>query len=543
MIVPLRALATEDSETSRPTLRDYQSDLHAEINDAFESGAKRVILCGGTGSGKTISAGGLLRGWLDFESELVIGWLVHTVGLRRQAGVALRKWEVPSIDWSTVAPRRREWRPGRVHAFGAAMNLPRMLPKAKTVLVVDECHRSAAPTVAKQVEHPRWQWVLGLSGTPARRGWPDYISESHALFAKQWDVVVCAPPLAELVEMGALAKVILDPRHDAGGDRSILRDDKMRESGYSASSETEFERSLSIDAAVRIVSSMPPRPSIWFCSTARGARRLGRLLARSAVILAETTETARRNAYDSFIGGTLEHLISVGVLVEGADLPNASRVVLLRPSKSRPLLAQMCGRGMRPPGDVEIIDFARSFAALGSHPLDDLPWHETLSGRVPNVPKWSVSKPKVCPTPGCETKIGPRNGRLCPNCFAEVGRWCVACERALVNIEDRAHRRCRECAVAERALHARWANANHMEPLPDRDAADDLRRIAAEMSETLEVDQIIAQAAAMAVLDQRAEEIEVAAHRTQKEAALLHRLVSALRGGIDEQQTARTGSR
>lgn len=459
-------------------LRDYQIDLCARIEEAFASGARSVILQLGTGGGKTVTAASWLKDQFAEHANLVVGWLVHTRGLRTQAAAAMDLMGVEFIDWSTVAPDRRAWQPGRVHAFGATMRIPRMPPRMRKLLVLDECHRSAAPTVAHHVGHSRWDWVLGLSATPARRGWPDEITASHARFVRQWDRIVCGPPLTELVAAGALADVVLRSPSAAGGDRSVLRDDRMRESGISAESEAEFERTLSLDLAVRYTNTLPTRPTIWFCASVRAARRLTRMLPQAALVYAETSEPHRRRCYAKFNTRELLNLVSVGVLVEGVDLPAASRVVLLRASRSRILLSQAVGRGMRPPGTLEAYDFAGSYAELAAHPLDELPWHETLTGVVPTTTPAAAAAPRMCPTENCETLIGPRSGRLCPTCFAETGRWCVACDQPLFSIEDRAHRRCTRCAESERAMHRRWATANGVEPVMDRDQQDDLLRAA-----------------------------------------------------------------
>lgn len=312
----------------------------------------------------------------------------------------------------------------------------------------------------------------------------------------------------------------------------MLRDDRMRDPGYTAESEEAFERSLSLDVAAGLVRKLPPRPTIWFCSSVRAAKRLDRLLARSAVVVAKTPEHVRNRAYERFNNGELMNLVSVGVLVEGVDLPIASRVVLLRPTSSPTLLSQQCGRGMRPPGSVEIFDFARNFEALGAHPLDDLPWEDVLTGRVPNAKKTVTSPPKLCPTPGCQTLLGSRHNRLCPTCFAEIGRWCVACERSLTGIEDGAHRRCRECASIEREMHRRWAEFNGQEPVIDRVAADDRARAAASGDIDLMSDDPLA---FIAELQEQALELDSAAERARADADALQTLVRSLRHRINAQ--------
>ena len=464
-------------------LRDYQVDAIKEI-DALWPTHRSIILCLPTGTGKTITAASWIAELFRRKPSTIVGWLVHTGHLRSQAAEAFDLVGVPWVDWSTVTPRQRRWEPGRVHCFGSTMALPPGPHPMETVLIVDECHRSASPTYAKEMDRRRgqgrrqrrWRRLLGLSATPARYGWPTRISDSQRLFASQWDAMVCGPSPAQLVADGHLADVVVMSIDEAGGDWEVLVPDPRRASGFTSASEKRWERTLSIDALTAIVTSMEPVPTVWFCASKQAARQAHKLLGRSSgLVLAETPASARRERIDSFCTGGLEHLITVRALLEGTDIPAAKRIIQAAPSESLLLLSQAAGRGTRPPGQMHLYDASRSWSHIGAHPLIEVPWHLSLdiSASAEEV-EAKTSRAQTCPTPGCGTVVSPRTQRLCPVCHFEVVRRCVGCwEPMTAKTEDSAHRRCASCVAIERGLHAEWAREHGIEPLPDLDAVDD----------------------------------------------------------------------
>ena len=78
-----------------------------------------------------------------------------------------------------------------------------------------------------------------------------------------------------------------------------------------------------------------------------------------AVLLSETPADERERAIEGFRIGTIQVLVNVMVATEGFDLPDASCVVITRPTKSLALFLQMVGRALRPKadgGDCLILD-------------------------------------------------------------------------------------------------------------------------------------------------------------------------------------------
>lgn len=82
-------------------------------------------------------------------------------------------------------------------------------------------------------------------------------------------------------------------------------------------------------------------------------------------VTGDTPRKIRGDRLDAFRCGEFPVLLNCGVFTEGTDIPNIDCVVLARPTRSRNLLVQMVGRGMRlHPGKVDchIIDMVASLS-------------------------------------------------------------------------------------------------------------------------------------------------------------------------------------
>lgn len=83
-------------------------------------------------------------------------------------------------------------------------------------------------------------------------------------------------------------------------------------------------------------------------------------------ITGDIPKQIRSERLDAFRNGEYPVLLNCGVFTEGTDIPNIDCVLLARPTKSRNLLVQMIGRGMRlHPGkeNCHVIDMVASLEA------------------------------------------------------------------------------------------------------------------------------------------------------------------------------------
>jgi ATP-dependent helicase IRC3 len=82
-------------------------------------------------------------------------------------------------------------------------------------------------------------------------------------------------------------------------------------------------------------------------------------------VTGDTPKLERSKRLDAFRNGEYPVIVNCGVFTEGTDIPNIDCVLLARPTRSRNLLVQMIGRGMRlHPGkqNCHIIDMVASLA-------------------------------------------------------------------------------------------------------------------------------------------------------------------------------------
>ena len=83
-------------------------------------------------------------------------------------------------------------------------------------------------------------------------------------------------------------------------------------------------------------------------------------------VTGDTPKQLRGKRLDAFRNGEYPVLLNCGVFTEGTDIPNIDCVLLTRPTKSRNLLVQMIGRGMRLHPEKEnchVIDMVASLEA------------------------------------------------------------------------------------------------------------------------------------------------------------------------------------
>ena len=105
------------------------------------------------------------------------------------------------------------------------------------------------------------------------------------------------------------------------------------------------------------------------------------------LILGDTHPVVRAETIAKFDNGDLQVLVNVAIATEGFDLPDASCVMIARPTESLALYLQMVGRGLRPKpggGDCMILDLAGNSWKHGL-PEDERKWTLAPRSRISGV--------------------------------------------------------------------------------------------------------------------------------------------------------------
>ncbi|KAL8693742.1 MAG: hypothetical protein Q9218_001487 [Villophora microphyllina] len=354
-------------------LRDYQEECIQSVLSYLERGHKRLGVSLATGSGKTVIFTQLIdriKPWQDGATQTLI--LVHRRELVEQA----------ARHCSNAYPTKSiEIEMGNLHATGHADitvasvrslmsgdRISKFDPERFKLVLVDEAHHIAASSYMDTLQHfgivkqgePKYAPALvGVSATLSRF---DGIRLSDAI-----DHVVYHKDYIDMIQNNWLSNVIFttvqshaDVSHVKKGPSGDFRTGELsRAVNNEATNETTVRAWLS-KAAHR-------KSTIVFCvdlahvSALTAAFRAHNVDAR--FVTGDTPRQVRGERLDAFKSQEFPVLLNCGVFTEGTDIPNIDCVLLARPTKSRNLLVQMIGRGMRlhpRKDDCHVIDMVAS---------------------------------------------------------------------------------------------------------------------------------------------------------------------------------------
>ena len=407
-------------------LRPYQLCLLRQVQIALSADTKaRVMMQLPTGGGKTIIAGALLAEWLRDGRKAV--WLTHRKELAEQTCRMLTDTHISAmtdVNWTpgTDAPAMSQ---GVIILM--AQTVGRRIEKkeiwdkygADDLMVIDEAHHAAA----EGWERAMRQWpgrIVGMTATPWR------LSKKEG-FDHLFGDLLHGPQIYELQQNGWLcdAEIFLPPPGERIIGGAIGHTGDYTESGIELANQDHPD--VMTAGALRFWQRhVDGRPTIAYAVSVDHAHNLSNVFNNAgvpaAVILGDSSRRDRDQAINNFIDGNVKVLINVIVATEGFDLPDASCIVIARPTKSLSLYLQMIGRGLRPKDDY------RNCLIL------DLAANSEIHGLPEERREWSL-KPRGTRSDGetpviwcreCEM-VSPAANRSCLNCGYIFGKDCGRC--------------------------------------------------------------------------------------------------------------------
>ncbi len=416
-------------------LRAYQQDLLDRVENALAADPKaRLMLQLPTGGGKTVIAGALLRDWLGNGRKAV--WLTHRTELANQTCRMLTEAGVSAIA-------NVHWTPGEdapAMAGGAVILMAQTVGlrtarrevwnryDANDLLVVDEAHHAAAAGWERAMK----QWpgpIVGMTATPWR------LSKKEG-FERLFNDLLCGPQTADLqaLEQPALcrAQVVIPPAEQRIAGGAVAGTGDYTEAGIEQANRDRPDimtaGALAFWQKHAVDSLNNQRPTIAYAVSVDHAHNLAAVFNEAgipaAVIIGNTKREERDRAISGFRDGSIKVLVNVIVATEGFDLPDASCIIIARPTMSLALYLQMVGRGLRPKpggGDCLMLDLAANSVTHGL-PEDYREWSlEPLgaqkAGEAPVV---------VCPECGAVSHASSHN---CRGCGFSFGKDCERCGR------------------------------------------------------------------------------------------------------------------
>ena len=268
---------------------------------------------------------------------------------------------------------------GKLHASGVADitvaslqsitsgdRLLKFDPNNFKLVLVDEAHHIVAPGYLKVLEHfglrhkqPDSPHLVGVSATFSRF---DGLRLGAAI-----DEIVYHKDYVDMIGAGHLSDVLFTTVKSSANLSKVKR-------GVSGDFDTgALSKAVNTDqvneVAIRAwqTKAAGRRSTLVFCvdlaHVAAMTQRFRHYGVDARFVTGDTPVRERAERLDAFRRGEFPVLVNCGVFTEGTDIPNIDCVLLARPTKSRNLLIQMIGRGMRlHPGkkDCQIIDMVSS---------------------------------------------------------------------------------------------------------------------------------------------------------------------------------------
>lgn len=321
-----------------------------------------------TGLGKTVYASHLAK---DFLPRGRVMLLAHREELVDQGRNTLERVTGRDVDIERAefwAQEGNPWAQCEIVAStiqsqnagaGSKLRMERFDPNDFSLLVVDEAHHATAKSYRQVIDYYRQNpdlCVLGLTATPDR-------TDEEAL-GQVFEEVAFEYGILDGINDGWLVPIEQQVVYVQDLDLSHVKSQAGDLNGKDLAAIMEFEANLH-GIASPTLEIIGRRKALVFTASVAHAERLCEIFNRhernvACWVHGGTPKDQRQQIMEAYRIGRHRILCNVGVATEGFDVPDIEVVVMARPTKSRCLYTQMCGRGTRPlAGVVDGIEEAR----------------------------------------------------------------------------------------------------------------------------------------------------------------------------------------
>lgn len=321
------------------TLRPYQQEAYENVLAEWDRGVKKTLLVLPTGTGKTIVFSKIAEECVRRGKRVLI--MAHRGELLDQAADKILKSTGLQCSVEKAGDTcLGQWYRIIVGSVQTLMN-ERRLKKFKSdyfdVIIIDEAHHCIADSYQKVLQHFGQSDVLGVTATPDRADLKNLGSYFESLaYEYTMPQAIKSGYLVPIKALTVPLKIDISMVGISAGDF------KVGEIG------TALDPYL-YQIADKMVEYCRGRKTIVFLPLIATSQKFMGILNERGFNAAEVNGSSedRAEVLQDFEEGKYDVLCNSMLLTEGYDCPAVDCIIVLRPTKSRPLYAQMVGRGTR----------------------------------------------------------------------------------------------------------------------------------------------------------------------------------------------------
>ena len=320
-------------------LRPYQQEAYESVLNQWDGGVKKTLLVLPTGTGKTIVFSKIAEECVRRGHRVLI--MAHRGELLEQAADKIFKstglrCSVEKAEQSCLG----EWyrvTVGSVQTLMHERRLKKFLSNYFDVIIIDEAHHSISNSYQNVLQYFNKAYVLGVTATPDRADMKN--------LGVYYESLAYEYTMPQAIKSGYLVpiKALTVPlKIDISMVGISAGDFKVGDIG------TALDPYL-YQIADEMVKYCMDRKTIVFLPLIATSQKFMEILNGRGFVAAEVNGSShdRVAILQDFEDGKYNVLCNSMLLTEGYDCPAVDCIIVLRPTKSRPLYAQMVGRGTR----------------------------------------------------------------------------------------------------------------------------------------------------------------------------------------------------
>ncbi|KAL7270363.1 putative ATP-dependent helicase IRC3 [Rhizina undulata] len=352
-------------------LRNYQEECIQAVLDNVGEGHRRMGVSLATGSGKTVIFTQLISRLTHPSNPLATQTLilVHRRELVEQAANHCRaNYPDRTIEIEMSAAKATgaaDITIASVQSLVSGDRIAKFDPKRFKLILIDEAHHAVASTYMQVLDHfGVLDPIEGVTDTPIVVGVSATLSRFDGMkLGRVMDRIVYHRDYVDMINDKWLSPVkftTVKTNVDLSGVSSNAMGD-FNTKELSLAVNTDEANGVTVQSWLEKAEKR--KSTIVFCVDIQHVNdmvakfRLYGIDARP--VSSKTPAKERQQRLQEFKNGQFQVLVNCGIFTEGTDIPNVDCVLLARPTRSKNLLIQMIGRGMRQyPGkdDCHVLD-------------------------------------------------------------------------------------------------------------------------------------------------------------------------------------------